>query len=142
MRAEVMKHCGLTMPLNRAGYFETAHHQQLMKDIKGAILEGRLIAICGVVGSGKTMMLRRIEQVLEEEKRVTVSKSLAIEKHRIKLATFIAALFYDLSTERQVRIPTQGEKRERDLCELVKKNRTSDRSRCSSMKRMISTGIH
>lgn len=99
MRAEVMKHYGLTTPLNRAGYFETAHHQQLMKDIKGAIFEGRLIAICGVVGSGKTMMLRRIEQVLEEEKRVTVSKSLAIEKHRIKLATFISALFYDLSTE-------------------------------------------
>ncbi|MBB5470943.1 type II secretory pathway predicted ATPase ExeA [Paraburkholderia sp. Clong3] len=70
--------------------------------------------MCGVIGSGKTMMLRRLQQALEDEKRVTVSKSLAIEKHRIKLATFIAALFYDLSTEKQVRIPTQGEKRERE----------------------------
>lgn len=69
------------------------------------------------------MMLRRLQQALEDEKRVTVSKSLAIEKHRIKLATFIAALFYDQSTEKQVRIPTQGEKRERDLRELVRKNK-------------------
>lgn len=43
MRAEVMQHYGLAVPLNQAGYFETTHHQQLMKDIKGAIVEGRLI---------------------------------------------------------------------------------------------------
>jgi type II secretory pathway predicted ATPase ExeA len=42
-----------------------------------------------------------------------------IEKRRIKLATFIAALFYGLSREKQIRIPTRGEKRERDLRELV-----------------------
>lgn len=29
---------------------------------------------------------------MEEEKKITVSKSLAIEKHSIKLTTFIAAL--------------------------------------------------
>lgn len=123
MRAEVMQHYGLSLPLNQAGYFETAHHQQLIKDIKGAIFEGRLIALCGVIGSGKTVMLRRLQQAMEEEKKITVSKSLAIEKHSIKLATFIAALFYDLSTEKQVRIPTLGEKRERDLRELVRKNK-------------------
>ena len=123
MRAEVMQHYGLKVPLNQAGYFETAHHKQLTKDIKGAIVEGRLIAICGVIGCGKTSLLRRLQQGLEEEKRITVSKSVAIEKHNIKLATFIAALFYDLSPEKQVRIPTQGERRERDLRELVKKNK-------------------
>jgi len=134
MRAEVMEHYGLAIPLNQGGDFETAHHQQLMKDVKGAVFEGRLIALCGVVGCSKTVMLRRLQQALEDEKRVTVSKSPAIEKHRIKLATFIAALFYELSTEKQVRIPTQGEKRERDLRELVKKNNV--RSSCSSTKPM------
>lgn len=119
MRAEVMQHYGLALPLNHAGYFETAHHQQLIKDIKGAIFEGRLIALCGVIGSGKTVMLRRLQQAMEEEKKITVSKSLAIEKHSIKLATFIAALFYDLSTEKQVRIPTQGEKRERETLTCI-----------------------
>ncbi|EPK5778508.1 hypothetical protein ACYTSM_04620 [Pseudomonas aeruginosa] len=48
---------------------------------------------------------------------------MAIEKHNIKLATFIAALFYDLSTQKQVRIPTQIEKRDRELYELVKKSK-------------------
>ena len=42
MRVEVMQHYGLTQPLSQAGYDETRHHQQLIKDIKGAILEGRL----------------------------------------------------------------------------------------------------
>ncbi|MEC4242311.1 hypothetical protein [Pseudomonas sp. DSV-1] len=32
MRVEVMQHYGLTLPLNHAGYFETAHHQQLIKE--------------------------------------------------------------------------------------------------------------
>lgn len=39
------------------------------------------------------------------------------------MAIFIAALFYDLSTEKQVHIPTQKEKRERDLRELACKNK-------------------
>jgi type II secretory pathway predicted ATPase ExeA len=123
MRVEVMQHYGLTQPLSQAGYYETQHHQQLIKDIKGAILEGRLIAVCGVIGSGKTVTLRRLQQQLKEENRVLVAKSLAVEKHSIKLGTLITALFYDLSTEKQLRIPTQGEKRERDLRELVKKNK-------------------
>jgi type II secretory pathway predicted ATPase ExeA len=48
-----------------------------------------------------------------------VSKSLAIDKSRVKLATLVAALFYDLSQQKQVRIPGD-EKRER---ELVRKNK-------------------
>jgi type II secretory pathway predicted ATPase ExeA len=39
------------------------------------------------------------------------------------LGTLISALFYDLSPEREVRIPTQGEKRERELQELIKKRK-------------------
>ncbi len=40
MRAEVMQHYGLAVPLNQAGYFETGHHQQLIKDIKGRSSKG------------------------------------------------------------------------------------------------------
>ena len=123
MRVEAMQHYGLTLPMSQAGYFETAHHQQLIKDIKGAIFEGRLIALCGVIGCGKTVMLRHLQQVMEDEKEITVSKSFAIEKHCIKLTTFIAALYYDLSSKKNVCIPTQTEKRERDLRDLVKKSK-------------------
>jgi type II secretory pathway predicted ATPase ExeA len=60
---------------------------------------------------------------LREENKVTVSKSLAVEKHSIKLGTLIAALFYDLSTEKHIRVPSQAEKRERELRALVKKGK-------------------
>ncbi|MBD2785640.1 ExeA family protein [Xenorhabdus sp. DI] len=123
MRVEVMQHYGFTLPFNQAGYYETEHRQQLMTDIRAAIMEGHLIALCGIVGCGKTIMMRKLQQILSNEKKVTVSKSLAIEKHNIKLATFIAALFYDLSSEKQIRLPTQNEKRERDLLALIKKNK-------------------
>ncbi len=46
-----------------------------------------------------------------------------VEKHSIKLATLIAALYYDLSQDKQVQIPKQGERRERELQELVKKGK-------------------
>jgi type II secretory pathway predicted ATPase ExeA len=72
MRVEVMQHFGLRMPLNQARYYETAHHKELMKDIRGAINEGRLIAVCGVIGSGKTVLLRRLQEILEDERKITV----------------------------------------------------------------------
>lgn len=123
MRVEVMQHYGLTQPLSQAGYYETTHHKQLLKDIKAAIPEGKLIAVCGVVGSGKTVTMRRLQQMLKDENKVTVSKSLAVEKQSIKLGTLIAALFYDLTPDKQVQIPKQGERRERELRELVKKGK-------------------
>jgi type II secretory pathway predicted ATPase ExeA len=67
-------------------------------------------------------MLRRLQPLLREDKQVLVSQSLAVEKHSIKLGTLITALFCDLSSEKQVRIPAQGEKRERDLRDLIKKS--------------------
>jgi type II secretory pathway predicted ATPase ExeA len=118
-----MQYYGLTQPLDQGGYHETEHHKQLIKDIKGAIHEGRLIAVCGVVGSGKTVTMRRLQQILKEENRITVAKSLSVEKHSIKLATLITALFYDLAQDKLVQIPKQGERRERELQELVKKGK-------------------
>ena len=123
MRVEVMQYYGLTQALSQAGYHETEHHQQLIKDIKGAIMQGRLIAVCGVVGSGKTVTLRRLQQILKEENRVTVAKSISVEKHSIKLATLITALYYDLAQDKLIQIPKQNERRDRELQELLKKGK-------------------
>jgi len=123
MRVEVMQYYGLVQPLSQAGYYETDHHKQILKDIREAVPEGRLIAVCGVVGCGKTLTIRRLQHQLREENRVLVSQSLAVEKQNIRLGTLITALFYDLSTDKQVRIPAQGEKRERELQALVKKSK-------------------
>lgn len=71
-------------------------------------MQGRLIAVCGVVGSGKTVTLRRLQQIPKEENRVFVAKSVSVEKHSIKLATLISALYYDLSQDKQVQIPKPG----------------------------------
>lgn len=123
MRVEVMEHYGLTQSIEQTGYYETAHHKQLMKDIKGAIREGRLIAVCGVVGSGKTVTLRRLQQQLMDDNKIIVARSLSVDKQSVRLATLINALFYDLAQDKQVQIPKQGERRERELQEPVKKDK-------------------
>jgi Type II secretory pathway, component ExeA (predicted ATPase) len=38
-----------------------------------------------------------------------------VDKCRPTLPTLIAALFYDLSTDKEIKIPSIGEKREREL---------------------------
>lgn len=123
MRADEMDHYGIVKPFTQSEYYETEHYRQLFRDIKAAILEGRLIAVCGVVGCGKTVTMRRLQQSLRDENRFVVSKSVAIEKRRTNLATLISALFIDLSPGKQVAVPAQGERRERELQELVRKGR-------------------
>src|SRR5271166_3094950 len=118
MLTEVMRHYGLTRPPVDAGFFETEHHAQVSRDIRAAIMGGRLIALTAVIGSGKTVLSRRLRADLEREGRVIVSRSLSIDKAKISLPLLEAALFYDLSPEKTVKISSQSERRERDLQEL------------------------
>lgn len=119
MLMDVMEFFGLTREFENAGFFETDHHKQVAREVKGAVKQGKLVALAGIVGSGKTTLLYQIKNELEREKEVIVSQSLAIDKYRVTLPILIMALFYDLSTEKDVIIPTQPEKRERKLQELV-----------------------
>lgn len=122
MLQEVQSHFGLVRPLYGAGVFETEHHRQILREVPAAVMTGRLAVISGLVGCGKTVLLRRIEDELARQK-IVVAKSLAVDKERATLVTLIDALFYDLSTEKEVKIPKHGEKRERELRELVRKQR-------------------
>jgi type II secretory pathway predicted ATPase ExeA len=119
MLMDVMDFFGLTKDFDNAGFFETDHHQQIVKEVKGAVKLGKLVALTGIVGSGKTTLLHQIKSELEREKEVIVAQSLAIDKNRVSLPILITALFYDLTTEKEVFIPTQPEKRERKLQELA-----------------------
>ncbi len=123
MLTEVLDHFGLARDLLVAGYFETDHHRQLIKEVRAAILAGRLIAVAGVVGSGKTMLLRRLQEELAREGKVIVAKSLSVDKDRTTIPTLITALFHDLSPDKEPKIPSQGEKRERELQQLVRRGR-------------------
>ena len=88
---------------------------QQMEPATGELKEIKQLPDFQLIDSnGKTVTLRRLHQQLKDDNRVLVSKSLAVAKHRITLGTLITALFYDLSSEKPIRIPTQSEKRERE----------------------------
>ena len=62
MLSDVMEHCGLTKSLRQVDYFETEHHRQLLRELKAAISEGGIVALTGVVGSRKTVLLWRMQE--------------------------------------------------------------------------------
>jgi type II secretory pathway predicted ATPase ExeA len=76
-----------------------------------------------LVGCGKTTTLHRLTETLKDEREILVSQSLAVDKHRINLGTLMLALFYDLVTEKDFKVPTQPEKRERKLIEVLAKRK-------------------
>jgi type II secretory pathway predicted ATPase ExeA len=121
MLTEVMRFYDLARPPVDLGYFETEHHTQIVRDLRASIAGGRLIALTAVIGSGKTLLARRLRDELEREGRVIVSRSLSLERSKITVPLLVAALFYDLSPDKVVTIPGQAERRERDLQELFRK---------------------
>lgn len=121
MLSDVMEHYGLNRDFSHAGYFETEHHRQLLKELKSAIKQGKMIAFCGIVGCGKSTTVKAIKQELAKDKEVLVSNSLSVEKAKVNLGTLMLAMFYDLITEKDFKIPTQPERRERALQALIKK---------------------
>jgi type II secretory pathway predicted ATPase ExeA len=121
MLSDVKEYYGLARDLGKSGYFETVQSQQTFKELRLAIKDGKLVALSGIVGSGKSMTLQRIQDTLIQEKEILVAKSLAIEKSKITLATLMMALFLDLATDKDGRLPTQTERRERALLELIRK---------------------
>ena len=125
MLTEVMHHYGLKHDPRAAGYFETDHHRRVSRDVRTAVLAGRLIAIGGMVGSGKTLLLHHLQGELVREDKILVSKSLAVDQERTTIATLIDALFFDLTTEGEAKIPKQVERRERELRALFKRRRKS-----------------
>jgi type II secretory pathway predicted ATPase ExeA len=118
-----MEYYGISRSFRHVGYFETEHHRQVFKEMEAAIHRGELVAMSGIVGCGKTTTLLRLQEALRKENQVLVSRSLAVDKGRINLKTLIMALFYDLSIEEDVKVPTQAEKRERLLLSLIQKRR-------------------
>jgi type II secretory pathway predicted ATPase ExeA len=125
MLNEMMNHFNLTKDFRAAGYFETKHHKLISQEIIEAIKLGKLVAVSGIVGSGKTTILKKIQEKLSRDKEVLISKSLSLEKDRVTLTVLIVALFYDLSAEKDIKIPTHPEKRIRRLRELVRKRKKS-----------------
>ena len=120
MFSEVMEYFGLQKELDHLGFFDTTSQARLEKELKITIAQGRLIALSGIVGSGKTTFLQRLMADLSKSKEIIVSRSLAVESEKVSLLTLMTALFYDLSPDKSEKVPSMSEKRERLLLELIK----------------------
>jgi ABC-type cobalamin/Fe3+-siderophores transport system ATPase subunit len=77
MLSDVRNYYGLARDFGQAGYFETEHSEQIVRELKLEIKAGKL---SGIIGSGKSTMLRRIQEALSQDKEILASKSLSVEK--------------------------------------------------------------
>ena len=85
LTARIMRHFRIVTDWAEAGYFETDSLRQLRDDVIAAIRAGRLVAICGPVGSGKTMMMNRLQNDISADKDIIVARSLSVDKPRVTL---------------------------------------------------------
>jgi len=113
MLADVQSSYGLARPFQVVGNFETEHQRTIVQEVCATVQAGRLVVVSGLVGSGKTHLLRRIEDELAKAGKIAIAKSLAVDKRRTSLPSLIEALFYDLSPgdRAQMKIPKQAERR-------------------------------
>lgn len=119
MYGEMMKYYDLTKDLDKADYFETNSYKAVLSSIMAAIRSGGIIALTGVVGSGKTVTIRRIQKAIREENKILFSKALTTDKRKVNINILYTALFADLATKKDGKIPTQSEKRERKLQAMI-----------------------
>jgi ABC-type proline/glycine betaine transport system ATPase subunit len=81
-----MEHYGILRDfMGQAAFFETEHARHMLKELKLAIKLGKLVVLSGIGGCGKTTMLRRVQESIEQEREILVSKALAVEKSQIHL---------------------------------------------------------
>jgi type II secretory pathway predicted ATPase ExeA len=121
---DVKEYFGLKKDFHNMGYFETENYKQVFLDLKAAVMSGHLVALTGSVGCGKTLTARKIRDELNREGDVLASVNLAVDKDRVTLNTLMLALFTDLTVgEKNFKIPTQLELRERQLRDLIKRRK-------------------
>jgi type II secretory pathway predicted ATPase ExeA len=120
MNLESMQFYGINKEFDQCDYFETEHYQNILRNVSAAIKLGGIIALTGIVGTGKTVTVRRIQQAICEENKILISKSLASDKRRVTINTLCTALFADLATKKYGKLSTQAENRERKIQALIK----------------------
>ncbi len=123
LTAQIMKHFHIAKDWSLAGYYETERIRQLCADIETAILGGKLVALSGAVGSNKTVTINRLQQQIATKNKIIVARSLSIDKPRVVLPALITALFLDISGDPDTKVPTQPERRERLLQELIRRTK-------------------
>jgi type II secretory pathway predicted ATPase ExeA len=138
LTADIMNHFGIEKDWEAVGFFETAEHKQLATNVRNAILAGRLVAITGPTGVGKTLTLNRLQAAIAAENKVIVARSLSIEKARLVLPSLMTALFLDVSDDLATKVPPPSPRSGNVCCRSCLASARS-LSCCSLTKRMICT---
>lgn len=118
--SQVMQHFRISKHWAQAGYYESAKLQQFEADLRATIMAGHLIAVTGPVGAGKTAMLNRLKNRIRAERKIIAVRSLSVDKPRLTIPYLITALFLDITGDPEMKVPTQPERRERMLQDLVR----------------------
>jgi type II secretory pathway predicted ATPase ExeA len=120
LTAKIMRQFQIAKDWGQAGYYETARSKEIGADVRAAIMAGRLIALSGPVGVGKTMLIKQLQARIITDKKVIFARSLSIDKPRVVLPALMTALFLDITGDPGMKVPTQPERRERLLQEAIK----------------------
>jgi len=109
MLSGVMEHFGFGTSLHPVAYYDSAYHQHVCTDLNAAVHEGGIVAFTGMVGSGKTVLLARMQHHLREGGQIQVCESLVFDVQRVTLSTLKLALYLTFRTPRMViRVFSQG----------------------------------
>lgn len=115
-----LNYYGITRLFQHAGFYETAQLKDLLERMKVAIKHGGLIALSGMIGSGKTVTLRRLREDLKREKEVIICRSMSVQKDRVGVDSLMTAMYYDLTASKDLTIPKYSKERwVRELQDLI-----------------------
>lgn len=100
MLSDIRNYYSLTRDISlisQIAYFETTQLQQVVNELKLAIKDSKLIVLAGMVGTGKTSMLQKIQEMLEQDKAILIANSLALDVSLVTPAILVQTLFSELS---------------------------------------------
>ncbi|WP_347990146.1 AAA family ATPase [Methylomonas sp. AM2-LC] len=126
MLSDIRNYYSLTRDISlisQIAYFETTQLQQVVNELKLAIKDSKLIVLAGMVGTGKTSMLQKIQEMLEQDKAILIANSLALDVSLVTPAILVQTLFSELSIDKDDPMPKVVGLRERALRELIRKRK-------------------
>lgn len=124
--SEIRNYYGLIREISsisQIAYFETTQLQQVVTELKLSIKDSKLIVLAGMVGTSKTTMLQKIQDLLEQDKAILIANALALDVSQVTPATLVQTLFSDLSIDKDEPMPKAVGQRERALRDLIRKRK-------------------
>ena len=67
MYGEMMQYYGLVKDLDKADYFEAESFKSVLNSLEAAVMSGGIITLTGIVGVGKTRVIRHFQEGLKKQ---------------------------------------------------------------------------